>query len=184
MSRILLLATAGFILLGAAETRAQSPAQRNAMQSPYTVAARNCMKELATAGRSAGIETDWDGPDIMLLDPDREDELGDLLGDTFACLTKAFGREKELIDRLPGQNVKGSQSWVWYGKVDSIYVWCASDGTSTPEDPGKLGGHGSKRGYFAIAFQCGLSEKILDWYAPMGALPGMPDMKLVRQMIF
>jgi hypothetical protein len=182
MPKILLL-LAGLLLLGMPDARAQNEAQRKAMQSDYVKKAAACMKQLANAGRAEGVETLWEGGDILLRDPDKEDELGEMLGTMFDCLKEAFGRDKELIDRLPDQGVKGTKSWVWYGKAESYFVWCASDGTSSPESPGTMGGNSSKRNWYAIAFQCSVSEQVLNWYTPTGALPVEPIIKPVRFIV-
>jgi hypothetical protein len=152
--------------LSANSAHAQTSPQQAALQSPYVAKARDCLRQLATGGRNAGFETDWDGGDILVRDPTNKSKLGELLSTMFACLDAAFQREKEMIDRPTDRPTPGTKSWIWYAAVENLFVWCASDGDSTPEDVGRMGGHGPKQDWYAIAFQCSIGEKILGWYLP------------------
>jgi len=152
--------------LNANGAHAQSASQQAALRSPYVAKSRACLSELATGGRNAGLETDWDGGDILVRDPANEAKLSELLGNMFGCLDAAFQRKKEMVNRPTDRPTPGTKSWIWYAAVENLFVWCAADGDSTPGDVGRMGGQGPKRAWFAIAFQSGIGDKILGWYAP------------------
>jgi hypothetical protein len=124
------------------------------------------MNDMVSAGKSAGLETDREGGNILILDPAHEAKLGEILGATFTCLDDAFAMEKKKIDFKPGSELVGTRSWVWYASVAGLYIWCASDGDSEPGKVGNLGGQGPKKNWYAVALECSISDKVKGWYAP------------------
>lgn len=154
------------ICFGVGDAAALTASQEKAVKSPQVAKANACLSDLATSGKGAHIETDRDGGRILLLDPKEKAKLGQLMGTMFSCLDAAFDMKKKKVERFPDKPLKGSRSWVWYTLIEDNYVWCASDGDSTPEAVGNLAGSGSKKNWYAIAFQCSVDTSVLGWYKP------------------
>jgi hypothetical protein len=147
--------------------QAQTDAQKKAiLSSPYLKKAGACMNAMVSAGKSAGLETDRIGGTILIRDPGNEAKLGEILASTFTCLEESFEMKKKFVDRRPGANVAGTKSWIWYASVEGWYIWCATDGTSVPENVGRMGGQGAKKDWYAITLQCSIGNKVLGWYTP------------------
>ena len=167
MYKVTFVLAFGIVCLATFSAKAQNDAQKSAvLSSPYLAKARACMNDMVSAGKSAGIETDREGGDILVLDPTREDKLSEILDSTFKCLDDAFAMKKKKIDRRPGAEEVGTRSWVWYASVADLYIWCASDGDSEPGKVGNLGGHGPKKDWYAIVLECSISEQVKGWYTP------------------
>ena len=164
----LVLATTVIICLFADFAHSQTNAQIKTPQALYMANARNCMNDLAASGREAGLETEWNDSDLLIRDPEQDQKLGELLRSAFKCLEAVFKRNKLVIEH-PSKLGDGRRSWIWFGAVDNLYVWCAADGDSIPDLVGRMGGQGAKKSWFAIAFHCDISERILNWYKPSSA---------------
>jgi hypothetical protein len=163
----LAFAGASAVSLIAPAAHAQANAQRDAvLSSPYLAKARACVNDFAAAGKSAGLMTDQDGGTVLILDPAKKEKLGRILGSSFDCLDGAFGMPRKMVDRAPGTGKPGTKSWVWYANVSGLYIWCASDGDSTPDHVDNLGGQSERRNWYAITVQCSIGDKVLGWYVP------------------
>jgi hypothetical protein len=167
MRKIIFAVAFVIVCFEAVNAQAQEEAQKNAvLNSPYLAKAKVCMNDMVSAGKSAGLETDREGGNILILDPTKEAKLGEILDGTFKCLDDAFAMKKEKIDRRPSAEEVGTRSWVWYASVAGLYIWCASDGDSEPNKVGNLGGRGPKKDWYAIVLECSISDKIKGWYVP------------------
>ena len=136
-------------------------AQPAVVKAPEVAKARACLARLAEEGKRANLETDRDGPQILILNPTRK-ELLPLLVSMASCMDDAF--QENAIVTHPATGVR---SRVWYVSVDGQYGWCATNSlTNDLESIETLGGHSAKRDWYGVTLSCSIGEKILGFFEP------------------
>jgi len=157
MSKALLGSVVTVLFLSVVGAQAQHPI----LKSPSVAKARACLDKLAADGKQAGIYTDRDGGQILLLNP-TQPQLHPLLVKMAACLDDAFP-DNEIVKHP----ATGTSSRIWYVQVDDQYAWCATNSLHNEiDDIDVLGGYGPRRAWYGVTFNCSISEKILGFHEP------------------
>ena len=103
------------VALGSFLAAGELYAQPAVVKAPEVAKARACLGRLAEEGKRANLETDRDGPQILILNPTRE-ELLPLLVSMANCMDDAYG--KNAIVTHPSTGVR-SASGLWRSRVNT-----------------------------------------------------------------